>query len=341
MKALISVDMEGISGIVHSSETNPERYDYQRGRELMTAEANAVIAGVLDAEPTADVLVADAHGTFRNLLPEQLDRRARLVRGKPRALNMLAGLDEETDAALFVGYHVRAGEGPGVLAHTMNGEILDVRVTGRAPDEEVRGTGRAPGEDVRITTHKPDEGVQVTAPTPGEDVRITTHTPGEDVQVTAPKPGEDARTTARSLGEIGLNAAMAGHLGVPVVLLSGDDAACAEAAALIPEAVTVPVKEALGMAAAVTLHPEEARDRLRRAAADAVSRRTEIPPLALTGPLDVEIDLASPHTIDLATLVPGVSRTAGARTVAFTAPDYGTAYRLILLLAQLATIRPA
>lgn len=319
MKALISVDMEGISGIVHSSETNPERYDYQRGRELMTAEANAVIAGVLDAEPTADVLVADAHGTFRNLLPEQLDRRARLVRGKPRALNMLAGLDEETDAALFVGYHVRAGEGPGVLAHTMNGEILDVRVTGRAPDEEVRGTGRAPDEDVRITTH----------------------TPGEGVQVTAPTPGEDSRTTARSLGEIGLNAAMAGHLGVPVVLLSGDDAACAEAAALIPEAVTVPVKEALGMAAAVTLHPEEARDRLRRAAADAVSRRTEIPPLALTGPLDVEVDLASPHTIDLATLVPGVSRTAGARTVAFTAPDYGTAYRLILLLAQLATIRPA
>ncbi|MET8601964.1 M55 family metallopeptidase [Streptomyces rubiginosohelvolus] len=341
MKALISVDMEGISGIVHSSETNPERYDYQRGRELMTAEANAVIAGVLDAEPMADVLVADAHGTFRNLLPEQLDRRARLVRGKPRALNMLAGLDEETDAALFVGYHVRAGEGPGVLAHTMNGEILDVRVRGRAPDEEVRGTGRAPGEDVRITTHTTGEDVQVTAPTPGEDVRITTHTPGEDVQVTAPKPGEDARTTARSLGEIGLNAAMAGHLGVPVVLLSGDDAACAEAAALIPEAVTVPVKEALGMAAAVTLHPEEARDRLRRAAADAVSRRTEIPPLALTGPLDVEIDLASPHTIDLATLVPGVSRTAGARTVAFTAPDYGTAYRLILLLAQLATIRPA
>ncbi|MBT1102187.1 MULTISPECIES: M55 family metallopeptidase [Streptomyces] len=275
MKLLISVDMEGVSGIVHSSETNPERYDYQRGRELMTADANAVIAGVLDADPTAEVLVADAHGTFRNLLPEQLDRRARLVRGKPRSLNMLAGLDEETDAALFVGYHVRAGEGPGVLAHTMNGEILDVRVAGR------------------------------------------------------------------SLGEIGLNAAMAGHLGVPVVLLSGDDAACAELNDLVQAAVTVPVKEALGMAAAVTLHPEEARDRLRRAAADAVTRRAEIQPLALTGTLNVEVDLASPHTIDLATLVPGVSRTGGARTVAFTSPDYATAYRLILLLAQLATIKPA
>ncbi|MFE4529538.1 M55 family metallopeptidase [Streptomyces anulatus] len=275
MKLLISVDMEGVSGIVHSSETNPERYDYQRGRELMTADANAVIAGVLDADPTAEVLVADAHGTFRNLLPEQLDRRARLVRGKPRSLNMLAGLDKETDAALFVGYHVRAGEGPGVLAHTMNGEILDVRMAGR------------------------------------------------------------------SLGEIGLNAAMAGHLGVPVVLLSGDDAACAEMNDLVPAAVTVPVKEALGMAAAVTLHPEEARDRLRRAAADAVTRRAEIQPLALTGTLNVEVDLASPHTIDLATLVPGVSRTGGARTVAFTSPDYATAYRLILLLAQLATIKPA
>ncbi|MGW4174490.1 M55 family metallopeptidase [Streptomyces rubiginosohelvolus] len=341
MKALISVDMEGVSGIVHSSETNPERYDYQRGRELMTAEANAVIAGVLDAEPTADVLVADAHGTFRNLLPEQLDRRARLVRGKPRALNMLAGLDEETDAALFVGYHVRAGEGPGVLAHTMNGEILDVRVTGRAQDEDVRITAHAPGEGAQVTAHAPGDGAQVTAHTPGDGAQVTARTPGGGVQLTAHAPGGDVRTTGRSLGEIGLNAAMAGHLGVPVVLLSGDDAACAEAAALIPEAVTVPVKEALGMAAAVTLHPEEARDRLRRAAADAVSRRTEIPPLAHTGPLDVEVDLASPHTIDLATLVPGVSRTAGARTVAFTAPDYGTAYRLILLLAQLATIRPA
>ncbi|MEV6470677.1 M55 family metallopeptidase [Streptomyces sp. NPDC051657] len=276
MKILISVDMEGVSGIVHPSETNPERYDYQRGRELMTADANAAVAGVLDAEPTAEVLVADAHGTFRNLLPEQLDRRARLVRGKPRALHMLAGLDEDTDAALFVGYHVRAGEGPGVLAHTMNDEILDVRVAGR------------------------------------------------------------------SLGETGLNAAMAGHLGVPVVLLSGDDAACAEMTDLVPGAVTVAVKEALGMAAAVTLHPEEARDRLRRAAADAVTRRAAIEPLTLAlAPLDVEVDLASPHTIDLATLVPGVSRAGGARTVTFTSPDYATAYRLILLLAQLATIRPA
>ncbi|MDT0265887.1 M55 family metallopeptidase [Streptomyces sp. DSM 44915] len=274
MKVLISVDMEGVSGIVHPSETNPDRYDYERGRALMTAEANSVIAGVLDAEPGATVWVADAHGPFRNLLPERLDRRARLVRGKPRPLGMLGGLDADTDAVLLVGYHARAGGGPAVLAHTMNGELLDVRVAGR------------------------------------------------------------------SLGEIGLNTAMAGESGAPVVLLSGDDAACAELRELVPGAVTVAVKEAVGQAAAVALHPEEARERLRRGAAEAVGRRAAVPPFTLTGPLAVEVDLHSPVAVDLATLVPGVTRVGGGRTVAHTAADFAEAYRLLLLLAQLSTIKP-
>lgn len=272
---LISVDMEGISGIVHAAETNPDRHDYARGRALMTAEANAVIAGVLDAEPTAVVLVADAHGTYRNLLPEELDRRAHLVRGKPRPLGMLGGLDENTDAVMLIGYHARAGGGPAVLAHTMSGEILDVRVGGR------------------------------------------------------------------SMGEIGLNAAMAGESGVPVVLLSGDDTACAELSDLVPSAATVAVKQALGQAAAVALHPEVARERLRRAAAEAITRRTTVPPLTVAGPVDVEVDLAGPYTVDLATLVPGVSRAEGGRTVAFTADAFSDAYRLVLLLVQLASIKPA
>ncbi|WSV72588.1 M55 family metallopeptidase [Streptomyces sp. NBC_01012] len=275
MNVLISVDMEGVSGIVHTSETNPDRYDYERGRALMTAEANAVIAGVLDAEPGADVRVADAHGPFRNLLPEEMDRRARLVRGKPRPLGMLGGLDEDTDAVLLVGYHARAGAGPGVIAHTMSGDILDVRVAGR------------------------------------------------------------------SLGEIGLNTAMAGHLGVPVLLLSGDDVACAEFGELAPSAVTVAVKEAIAAAAAVTLHPEVARERLRAAAAEAIGRRALVPPLDIAGPLAVEVDLVGAAAVDLATLVPGVSRAEGGRTVAFTAADFGEAYRLVQLLVQLASIKPS
>ncbi|QKW50994.1 M55 family metallopeptidase [Streptomyces buecherae] len=275
MKVLISVDLEGVSGVVHPSETNPTGYDYERARQLMTAEANAAIAGVLDTEPAATVLVADAHGPFRNLLPEALDRRARLVRGKPRPLGMLAGLDGSTEAVLLVGYHGRAGTGPAVLAHTMSDAVLDVRVAGR------------------------------------------------------------------SLGEIGLNAAMAGHLGVPVVLLSGDDTACDELSELVPGVRTVAVKQAIGQSAAVTLHPEEARERLRDASARAVTRDgLRGQRLAFPGPVEVEVDLANPTTVDLATLVPGVVRAAGGRTVAFTAADFAEAYRLVLLLVQLGTIKP-
>jgi D-amino peptidase len=274
MRILISADLEGISGIVHPTETNPGGYDYERGRALMTAEVNAAVAGVLEAVPGAEVLVADAHGPFRNLLPEDLDRRAKLVRGKPRPLGMLAGLNDDTDAVLLVGYHARAGGGPAVLAHTIGDAVLDVRLAGR------------------------------------------------------------------SMGEIGLNAALAGFHGAPVVLLSGDDAACAELLELVPGAATVAVKQALGQTAAIALHPDEARDQLHRIAAKAIRRHEHVPLVILPGPLKVEVDLYGPSTVDLATLIPGVSRAPGARTVTFTADDVGQAYRLVQLLTQLAQLKP-
>ncbi|RSM70894.1 aminopeptidase [Actinoplanes sp. ATCC 53533] len=274
MRILISADMEGISGIVHPTETNPGGYDYERGRALMTAEVNAAVAGVLEAVPGAEVLVADAHGPFRNLLPEDLDRRAKLVRGRPRPLGMLAGLNDDTDAVLMVGYHARAGGGPAVLAHTIGDAVLDVRLAGR------------------------------------------------------------------SMGEIGLNAALAGFHGAPVVLLSGDDAACAELLELVPGAATVAVKQALGQTAAIALHPDEARDQLHRVAAKAIRRHEQVPLVILPGPLKVEVDLYGPYTVDLATLIPGVSRAPGARTVTFTADDVGQAYRLVQLLTQLAQLKP-
>jgi D-amino peptidase len=271
---LISADMEGISGIVHVTETNPGGYDYERSRKLMTAEVNAAVAGVLEAEPDAVVLVADAHGPFRNLLPEELDRRARLVRGKPRPLGMVAGLEAGADVLLFIGYHARAGSGPAVLAHTMSDAVLDVRLNGRP------------------------------------------------------------------VGEIGLNAAVAGHFGVPVVLLSGDDVACAELRELVPGAVTVEVKRALGQAAADALHPGEAQQRIRQGAAAAVRQRGQVQPLTVSGPVDVEVDLYGPYTVDLATLVPGFARAPGARTVTFTGQDMVEAYRGVLLLVQLGLIKP-
>ncbi|WP_283135708.1 M55 family metallopeptidase [Rhizohabitans arisaemae] len=273
LRILVSVDMEGVAGIVHATETNPEGHDYARGRRLMTAEANAVVAGVLAAAPGARVTVADSHGPFRNIHPEELDPRARLIRGKPRALGMLAGVRDGCDGVIFVGYHGRAG-GPGVLAHTINDTVLDVRVDGRP------------------------------------------------------------------FGEIGLNAALAGAYGVPVLMLGGDDVACAEFAELVPEGVAVATKRALGQSAAESLHPDEACGLLRRNAELAVRVRDRVAPVPSAGPVQVEIDLFRPASVELALLIPGVSRGTGARTVTYTSPDFAEAYRIVQLVAHLGRTTP-
>jgi D-amino peptidase len=135
VQVLISVDMEGVAGVVHPEDIGPGQREYERNRVLMTAEANAAVRGVLAADPAARVLVADAHAEFRNLLPEALDRRAELLRGSPRPDGMLAGLDD-TDAVLFIGYHGKAGTGRSVLAHTVAGSVIaDVRCNGQSLGE--------------------------------------------------------------------------------------------------------------------------------------------------------------------------------------------------------------
>src|SRR4029453_2002395 len=67
MKILVSVDIEGVAGVVHREQTLRGNPEYERGRRWMTAEANAAIAGALTGGAT-EVLVNDSHGDFRNLL---------------------------------------------------------------------------------------------------------------------------------------------------------------------------------------------------------------------------------------------------------------------------------
>ena len=123
ISALISIDMEGISGIVDTDQTNRYRgQDYQHMRNIMTLEGNAAIEGCF--EGGADrVLIADSHGSFRNLLPDLIDSRAELITGAPRPLCMMEGVDQNVDIALCIGYHNRPGE-PGVLSHTIRGSSV-------------------------------------------------------------------------------------------------------------------------------------------------------------------------------------------------------------------------
>ena len=97
---------------------------------------------------------------------------------------------------------------------------------------------------------------------------------------------------------------------------------------------------AVKQAAAETLHPARTRTQIRAAAAEALQQRDRIRTLVASGPVDIEVDLYRPHTVDLAALVPGVRRSAGARTVSFTAADMAEAYRVVQLLVELGQIEP-
>ncbi|MFC2166849.1 M55 family metallopeptidase [Acidobacteriota bacterium] len=139
LKIFISVDMEGVSGVINWEDVNRDGKDYNLFRRLMTEEANAAVQGALDAGAT-EILVRDSHGSARNILPDMLDQRAILLRdwsGGP--MSMMEGIDETFDAVIFIGYHAREGTPDAVLKHTMTGQI-DVFINGKnIPEAGING----------------------------------------------------------------------------------------------------------------------------------------------------------------------------------------------------------
>jgi D-amino peptidase len=135
MKVFVSVDIEGVAGVVDSRECVPGDPEHDWARRLMGAEAAAAVDGALAAGAT-EVVVNDAHDGMHNILPDALDPRASLIRGELKPLSMLQGLEAGFDAALFVGYHARAGTRDAVLAHTFTGPRLqEARLNGRPAGE--------------------------------------------------------------------------------------------------------------------------------------------------------------------------------------------------------------
>lgn len=129
MKILISTDIEGVAGVFHPEQTRPGNGEYERARAWMTREADAAARGAFAAGAEA-VWVNDSHGGFRNLLPDLLDPRVRLVLGKPRYAGMMSGIEQGCDGVLMIGYHGRA-QGRGILAHTINsGAFAGVSLNG-------------------------------------------------------------------------------------------------------------------------------------------------------------------------------------------------------------------
>ena len=194
LKVYVSADMEGVAGVVSSDQLGPTSFEYERFRTFMTNEVLAAIEGARAAGAT-EFVVSDSHGNAENLLIDKFPKDVQIVRGFPRPLAMMEGIDGGFGAVLFVGYHASTTNPAGVRAHTMSSANL---------------------ADVRI------QGV--------------------------------------SVPEAGFNAAIAGHFGVPIAMITGDDVIVKEAQALLGPIEGVAVKQALGFHSAKTLTPEASCD---------------------------------------------------------------------------------
>lgn len=269
MKVYISVDMEGIAGLVSSAQTSSTGADYSWARKLMLEEANAAIRGAIAAGAT-EVLVNDSHGGQTNLRADELDKRATLITGQPKPFGMAEGIDSTFTAAVYIGYHASGSVADAVHGHTFSGALKHVRLNGR------------------------------------------------------------------EVGEYGLNGALAGHFGVPVVFVAGDAAFVEEARAFLPGVDVLAVKDGIGFYAARTLHPEVARERIEAGVRAALVKRIARQPVKLAAPITLEVELADLSQVDKVMLIPGMVRVSG-RVVRYTAPDMPTIYRVsraIMLLAR-------
>src|SRR5215813_14450133 len=131
-----------------------------------------------------------------------------------------------------------------------------------------------------------------------------------------PRAVMEARLDGTVTGEAGINALVAAHYGVPVVLVTGDRCACEETAALIPGVHCAVVKEHVSRLAAHSLHPDQACALIREVAQKAVSNAAAAQPPPL-GSASLEISVRNADIAEAATWVRGVERT-GPRELRFT-----------------------
>jgi D-amino peptidase len=137
------------------------------------------------------------------------------------------------------------------------------------------------------------------------------------------------------VGEIGLNALIAGYYKVPVVMISGDDTTCREARKLIPDIEAAVVKEAIGAYAGICFHPSYCQQLIYEAVNNTLSKSIRVQPLTLqAGEVTMEIRCTTSSAVDRAMRLPGTERLSG-DTLLYKAPDYAIAYQAFMTVADL------
>ena len=146
----------------------------------------------------------------------------------------------------------------------------------------------------------------------------------------------ELRLNGTVVGESGLSAAIAGHFGVPVVLVSGDAHAVRQAKSLIKNLVGVPTKEGLGLYGVRSLTPEKARRLIRKGAKEAVSRIDEIEPYVVKKPVLMEVELERPLMAQYCSRIPCVKR-KDIKTVSYKASDMVEAFEVFDIMNKVAS----
>jgi D-amino peptidase len=244
VKVYISIDMEGIGGVVTGEQLGPTGFEYQRARQFMTDELLAAIQGARDAGAT-EIVISDSHGNGQNVLIDQLPPDVTIVRSWPRPLMMMEGIDSTFHAALLIGYHAGTANPQGVRAHTMSSATL---------------TGLA--------------------------------------------------LNGSEMPEGGVSAAIAGHFGVPVVMISGDDAAVAELQKIVGPVEGAVVKRAISFHSAATVTPRAAQALIRDRARAGVARRAEFRPHVVRAPIALDVTFKHYRPAEILAYLPMVTRTS-------------------------------
>lgn len=135
-------------------------------------------------------------------------------------------------------------------------------------------------------------------------------------------------------GETRLNAAYAGHFGIPVLLVAGDTAVCEEARRVLGDVETVAVKDGIDKFTADCLHPHVAQERIREATARALAGRDRFRPYQLEPPYRVGVEWNSTTIAATCGLIPGV-RLSAPRSVEYTTQDYPEAMRVLVAMLLL------
>jgi D-amino peptidase len=140
------------------------------------------------------------------------------------------------------------------------------------------------------------------------------------------------------VGEIGLNALLAGYYNVPVVMISGDDTTCREARELIPEIESASVKEAIGSYAGICFHPSYCQKLIYETVKKTLSTKIRVKPLTLqTEEVTMEIRFTTSSAVDRALRMPGTERVSG-DTLIYKASNYAVAHQAFTALTDLLEI---